>query len=196
MDRLNALLEDIAKCRLCAEQFQHEPRPVTRASSRAQILIAGQAPGSRVHQTGIPFNDPSGDRLREWMGIDKKIFYNEDIIALLPMAFCFPGSGENGDLPPPRLCAQTWRAQLLAALPEVKLTVLVGRYAIDWHLPDYKRLSIAATVKQWQELLPHTIATPHPSPRNNRWLKSNPWFEKRCVPSLKQRVEEIILNYR
>ncbi|MGR8946502.1 MAG: uracil-DNA glycosylase family protein [Gammaproteobacteria bacterium] len=192
MEKFSEIIEKIKKCRLCANEFEHEPRPVVRGLSSARILIVGQAPGSRVHRTGIPFNDPSGDRLRDWMGVDRETFYDEQLIALLPMAFCFPGSSKNGDLPPPPICAQTWRSQLLASFSAIELTLLVGRYAIDWHLPEYRRHSIAATVENWRNLLPHKLVTPHPSPRNNRWLKNYPWFETQCVPALRKRVRELI----
>ena len=192
MTNIATLFHEIRRCRLCANTFDHEPRPVVRGTESARILIVGQAPGSRVHATGIPFNDPSGERLRDWMGIDATTFYDETQIALLPMAFCYPGSSKQGDIPPPSICAQTWRARLLAALPNVEFTLLVGRYAIDWHLPRYKNYSIAATVRDWQSMLPTILATPHPSPRNNRWLKNYPWFEHQCVPALRRRVNELV----
>ena len=192
MTTLDTLFAEIRRCRLCADGFEHEPRPVLRGRRSARILVVGQAPGSRVHATGIPFNDPSGVRLREWMGVSDQTFYDESRIALLPMAFCFPGSAKGGDLPPPLICAQTWRARLLAALPNVEFTLLVGRYAIDWHLPDYKSRSIADTVSHWKTMLPYKLAMPHPSPRNNRWLKNHAWFERDCVPVLRRRVAEIL----
>ncbi|MEM7466980.1 MAG: uracil-DNA glycosylase family protein [Pseudomonadota bacterium] len=192
MQSLGKIFSDIRACRLCADQFNHKPRPVIRGKSSARLLIVGQAPGSRVHATGIPFNDPSGVRLREWLKVDADTFYDESKIALMPMAFCYPGSSKQGDAPPPLICAQTWRTQLLAALPNIEFTLIVGRYAIDWHLPEYDKRSIADTVKDWAEMLPDRLATPHPSPRNNRWLKQNTWFEKDCVPALQKRVRQIL----
>lgn len=192
MTALSKLFAEIRRCRLCADKFDHEPRPVIRGHKSARVLVVGQAPGSRVHATGIPFNDPSGVRLREWMGIDDQILYDESLIALLPMAFCYPGSFNGGDIPPPLICAQTWRARLMAALPNIEFTLLVGRYAVDWHLPTYSKLSIAETVSDWEKMLPQKLAIPHPSPRNNRWLRNHRWFERDCVPALQHRIADLL----
>ena len=192
MTSLDSLFAEIRRCRLCADTFAHDPRPVLRGTQSARILVVGQAPGMRVHTTGIPFNDPSGVRLREWMGISEKVFYDESLIALLPMAFCFPGSSKGGDLPPPRICAATWRTRLLNVLPNIEFTLLVGRYAIDWHLPQYGRLSITEIVRVWEDIFPEKLAIPHPSPRNNRWLNDRPWFEKDCIPQLRRRVKAVL----
>jgi uracil-DNA glycosylase len=161
-------------------------------SSFAKILVVGQAPGSRVHQTGIPFNDPSGDRLREWMGIDKELFYDEQKIALVPMGFCFPGTGKSGDLPPRPECADTWRIKLLEQLPKIRLTIIVGQYAQAWHLKTANKANLTETVMAWKDYWPEAIPLPHPSPRNNIWLKRNPWFEEQILPSLKRRVKAVL----
>lgn len=187
-------LEQVRACNRCAEIIGHTPRPVLRGSADARLLIVGQAPGRLVHETGLPFNDPSGRRLREWMGIDRDTFYNEAMIAFLPMAFCYPGTGKGGDLPPPPLCAETWRRDLLATLRQIQLTLLIGQYAQAWHLyPDKKRPPpVTETVANWRAHWPGVIPLPHPSFRNNLWLKRNPWFERELLPMLRQRVWEVL----
>ena len=167
---LARLVKEIRSCTLCTEYLPLGPRPIIQVSSTAKILIVGQAPGSRVHETGIPFNDPSGDRLREWMGIDKEIFYDDKEIALVPMGFCFPGTGKSGDLPPRPECAATWRVQLLEQLPNIKLTIVVGQYAQAWHLDQGNKANLTETVVAWKSYWPKAIPLPHPSPRNNIWL--------------------------
>jgi uracil-DNA glycosylase len=191
---LEALFAQIRACTLCAPHLPNDPRPVVRGSSRSSILIVGQAPGRRVHETGIPFNDPSGDRLRDWMGIDRKTFYDESRIALLPMGFCYPGTGKSGDLPPRPECANAWRDRLRDALPEIKLTLLVGQYAIAWHLyPECRRPpTVTETVRRWRDRWPGLVPLPHPSPRNNLWLRRNPWFAEELLPQLKLRVGEVL----
>ena len=169
------------------------PNPVFRINPNAKILVAGQAPGIRVHNTGIPFNDPSGVRLREWMGIDDETFYNEEKIAIIPMGFCYPGTGERGDLPPRKECAETWRDELISYLPDIQLTLAIGMYAIDWHLKGSKEKTLTETVKNFKEYLANgVLPLPHPSPRNNIWLKRNPWFEKEVVSELKKKVRKIL----
>lgn len=158
----------------------------------AKILIAGQAPGSRVHETGIPFNDPSGDRLRAWMGIDREVFYDAEKIAILPMGFCYPGTGKSGDLPPRPECAPQWRKKLLAHLPHIKLTLLIGGYAQDWHLGDLQKETLTETVRAWRQYWPQMLVLPHPSPRNNIWLKKNPWFETDVIPTLKAATQDML----
>lgn len=186
------MLESIRKCRICEKHLPQGPRPVVRASNSARILIAGQAPGRRVHETGIPFNDPSGDRLREWMGINKETFYDEGRIALVPMGFCYPGTGKSGDLPPRKECAAEWRDQLMKELSSVELTLVIGQYAIDWHLGTEKEQTLTETVKQWKRWWPKLLPLPHPSPRNNLWLKRNPWFETEIIPKLRSKVSECL----
>jgi len=187
--KLKDLLKEINDCRLCEDHLPLGPRPVLQADSQAKILIAGQAPGRKVHETGIPFNDASGDRLRDWMGIDKSIFYDGSKIALVPMGFCYPGTGKSGDLPPRPECAEAWREQLLKTLPKIELILVIGQYAHKYHLGNKQKKNLTETVKSWREywkkgLLP----LPHPSPRNNRWLKTNPWFSSDVLPRLKKQV--------
>jgi uracil-DNA glycosylase len=157
----------------------------------ARLLIAGQAPGAKVHATGIPFDDPSGHRLRDWTGLSKEQFYDPEQVALIPMGFCYPGKGRSGDLPPRPECAQTWRTRILDTLQNLELTLVIGQYAIGWHLPDEKG-SLTQTVSRWREYAPGVIPLVHPSPRNNIWLKRNPWFEAELVPSLRERVRDAL----
>ena len=186
------LLKDVQACTLCAAQLPLGPRPVVQVHPDARILIAGQAPGSKVHKTGVPFDDPSGDRLRAWMGIDKATFYDATRIAILPMGFCYPGTGKSGDLPPRPECAAKWRAQLLEQMPGIRLTLVIGQYAQSWHLHDTAKATLTESVEAWQEYWPKLLPLPHPSPRNNIWLKRNGWFEKAVLPSLQKRVKQIL----
>ncbi len=192
---IDRLTREISACRLCMSEFAqtatgHAPRPVPWLSSAAPILVAGQAPGMKVHQRGRPFDDPSGDRLRDWMGIDRDTFYDLDRIAVLPMAFCFPGYDARGsDLPPPRRCAAEWRARALEAMPQIRLTLLIGGHAQAWHLG---RMSVTERVRRWQEHAPEVLPLPHPSWRNTAWLKKNPWFEAEVVPWLRGRVADLL----
>jgi uracil-DNA glycosylase len=188
---LASLLAEIAACRACAGELPHEPRPVVMVSAETRILICGQAPGRRVHESGLPFDDPSGERLRGWLGVDRATFYGRPEIGVAAMAFCFPGtSPKGGDYPPPRRCAQLWRARLLAALPKVELTLLVGSYAQAWALGRGRPMG--EVVRDWRALSPRAIALPHPSWRNTAWLERNPWFEAEVVPCLRRRVSEIL----
>ncbi|MCC6304475.1 MAG: uracil-DNA glycosylase family protein [Rhodobacteraceae bacterium] len=186
----------IAGCRLCAEEFAatataHAPRPVVWFRPTARVLIAGQAPGLRVHRLGEPFRDPSGDRLRAWLGLDEATFYDRDRIAIVPMAFCFPGYDARGaDLPPPPRCAATWRRPMLATLAAVRLTILVGGHAIAWHLG--RRGAVAAAVRDWRRLAPEVFPLPHPSWRNSAWLAGNPWMEAELLPELRARLGEVL----
>jgi uracil-DNA glycosylase len=190
---LGSLAREIAACRICADRFAatataHEPRPVPWLSARAPVLIAGQAPGARVHASGRPFDDPSGDRLRGWLGVDRDTFYDRSRFAVLPMAFCFPGYDARGsDLPPPRVCAATWRTPALAAMPQVRLTLLIGAHAHDWHL-GRQAGGVTERVRRWRERGDAVIPLPHPSWRNTGWLKRNPWFEAELLPVLQARV--------
>jgi uracil-DNA glycosylase len=187
---LGRLLARVRACTLCAAHLPLGPRPVVRAQRSARLLIAGQAPGRRVHETGIPFNDPSGDRLREWLGLSREAFYDESRVAIIPMGFCYPGTGANGDLPPRPECAVAWRTALLAQLPKVELTLIIGRYAQDWHLPDAGD-SVTEVVRNWRQWWPAVLPLPHPSPRNNLWLKRNPWFELELLPVLQRRIRRL-----
>ena len=186
---LDALLADIRACRACAGEWPHEPRPVVRVSANTRILICGQAPGRRVHESGLPFDDSSGDRLRTWMGIDRETFYGRPEIGVAAMAFCFPGTDpKGGDYPPPARCAALWRAPLMAQLPKVELTLLLGLPAQRWSLGARAGTSMTETVMRWREFGPDIIPMPHPSWRNTGWLKRNPWFEDEVAPVLRARV--------
>lgn len=188
-EALPALLKEVRACRICAKHLRHGPRPVLRLSSTARVCVAGQAPGIRVHNTGIPYNDPSGERLRDWMGVDRDTFYDESSVAIMPMGFCFPGYDEHGgDLPPRRECAEHWHNRLFAAAPQFALTLVIGAYAQKYHLGAGGRKSVGETVRAWRDYGPHVIPLPHPSWRNNAWLKNNPWFEKELLPELRARV--------
>jgi uracil-DNA glycosylase len=190
-DSLARVLKEIRACRLCAPYL--DPRPVLHVGGKAKLMVASQAPGLRVHQTGISFNDASGDRLRDWMGVDRDTFYDEQKIALAGMAFCFPGYDENGhDKPPRRECATTWRARLLNAHAPFETTLLVGSYAQDWYLGDKRKSTMTETVKAWREYAPLYIPMPHPSWRNNGWLKKNPWFERELLPYVRRRVRRLL----
>jgi uracil-DNA glycosylase len=190
---LDAVLSDIAACRACAGELPHEPRPVVRVFPETRLLICGQAPGRRVHESGLPFDDRSGDRLRDWLGIDRDTFYGDRRIGVAGMAFCFPGtSPKGGDYPPPKRCAELWQPRLLEALPQVELTLLVGSYAQRWKLPEAGDRAMTDTVAGWRAYLPRTIPLPHPSWRNTGWLKRNPWFEDEVVLCLRLRVAEVL----
>ncbi len=192
-DPLAKVLGHVRTCRNCQVDFGFEPRPVIRANSQARLCIAGQAPGTRVHASGVPFDDPSGNRLRDWMGIGHEVFYDEKRLAIVPMGFCFPGlDARGGDLPPAKICARLWRAQVFEHLPNVELTLLMGQYAQGWHLGKRRKASLTETVRVWQEYLPEFLPLPHPSWRNNTWLKKNPWFEEDVLPVLRRRVGELI----
>jgi len=190
---LDAVLAEIRACRACAGAFPHEPRPVVRVSAETRLLICGQAPGRRVHESGLPFDDPSGDRLRGWMGVDRATFYGHPAIGVAAMAFCFPGTNpKGGDYPPPPRCADLWRARLLAQLPRVELTLLVGGYAQAWALGASARANMTETVAAWRAFGPNVLPTPHPSWRNTGWLKRNPWFEDEVAPYLRARVAAML----
>ena len=198
---LGRLVGEIARCRICRDSpegkaLPHEPRPVMQVSETARLLIAGQAPGTRVHQSGRPFTDPSGDRLRAWLGVTPDEFYDASRIAIVPMGFCFPGLTDKGaDLPPRRECAPAWRRRVMAALPRIELVLAVGLYAQAWHMPGLVRSTLTGTVAAWREganLSPPVIPLPHPSWRNNAWLRANPWFETEVLPDLRARVAALI----
>jgi uracil-DNA glycosylase len=162
--------------------------------ARARVLVAGQAPGRRVHESGVPFRDASGDRLREWMGVTPEVFYDPARVAILPMGFCYPGGGRSGDLPPRPECAEAWRERLLARLPAVELVIAVGRYAHAYHLGARRGSSLTATVRAWRDFWPGLVPLPHPSPRNNPWLRKNPWFEAEVLPALRRRVRSLVAS--
>jgi len=189
------LADHIRACRLCAPRFAatataHQPRPVPWFAPGARVLVAGQAPGLRVHESGRPFTDASGDRLRDWMGVDAATFYDRSRIAIVPMAFCFPGYDAKGsDLPPPRICAETWRARVMAALPELRMMLLVGGHAQKWHLGPGR---VTDTVRNWRDHAPAIFPLPHPSWRNTGWLKKNPWFAAELLPELRAALAEAL----
>ena len=188
---LDALLADIRACRACAAELPHTPRPVVRVSPATRLLICGQAPGRRVHESGLPFDDPSGDRLRGWMGVDRGTFYDHPAIGVAAMAFCFPGTNpKGGDFPPPKRCAELWRGRLLEALPNVELTLLVGSYAQAWALGG--KAPMTQIVREWRDLPGEVLPLPHPSWRNTGWLKRHPWFETEVLPELRARVAAIL----
>lgn len=205
-DELQVLRSAIAACRLCrdmpakgeADRLPQEPRPVATLSSTARILIAGQAPGLRVHESGLPFNDASGDRLRQWLAVDRESFYNPDHFAIVPMGFCFPGYDAAGsDLPPRRECAPLWRQRVMDAMPQIELILTIGQYAQAWHLGAQRMSSMTETVAEWRRYLltnrsPAILPLPHPSWRNSGWLKRHPWFEAELLPVLQQRVKTLL----
>jgi uracil-DNA glycosylase len=187
------LLTEIRACTVCAPHLPLGPRPVVRGRPSAQLLIISQAPGTRVHETGLSFNDRSGDRLRAWLALDRETFYDETRVAIIPVGFCYPGRARNGgDLPPRRECAPLWHARLRASLPAIELTLLVGSYAIDYYLPGSAGRSMTAAIARWREFLPEFFVLPHPSWRTTRWLRDNPWFENETVPELRARVARAI----
>ncbi len=188
---MQSLLSQIKNCDVCAAALVDGVRPVVQVSAASKILIIGQAPGRRVHETGIPWNDPSGDQLREWLQVDKEQFYTSDNFGIMPMGFCFPGSGKNGDLAPRKECAPLWHERLLACMQQVQLTLLIGQYAQKYYLPGTHQ-SVTENVRNYRVQLPEFLALPHPSPRNRIWLKNNPWFKTAVVPELRLRVRSIL----
>jgi uracil-DNA glycosylase len=219
MSSLKTLLAQVRACTACAPHLPHEPRPVLRAAATARLLIVGQAPGRKVHETGIPWNDPSGDRLRSWLGMDRDTFYDESRIAIIPTGLCFPGTGKGGDLPPRPECAPLWHPPLLAELPDIRLTLLIGQYAQAYYLGPRCKKTLTETVAAWREYLTVEEMTgrpefprpprraeaarrppgdgpflplPHPSPRNQMWLKRNPWFERDLLPVLREKVAQAL----
>ncbi len=191
-NNLIMLLEEVRRCCLCQEHLPLGPRPVVQAASTARLLIIGQAPGTRVHESGIPWNDPSGDRLREWLQMDKPRFYDPTQVAIMPMGFCYPGKGQSGDLPPRPECAPAWHAKIKNQLPDIALTLLIGDYAQRYYLRE-KPKNLTDTVKMNANWAPDVIALPHPSPRNNLWLRKNPWFETEILPMLKEKIDQLFL---
>lgn len=190
--KLQALVTEVRACTLCKTELPLGSNPILHLSRSAKVLIVGQAPGTKVHQTGIPWNDPSGDKLREWMGIERDDFYDDQKIAVMSMGFCYPGKGKSGDLPPRSECAPTWHPRLLALMPQIELTLLIGMYAQKNYLQNNKNKTLTGTVKAWKDYAPSYLPMPHPSPRNRIWLKKNAWFELEVVPQLKKRIKKLI----
>jgi uracil-DNA glycosylase len=191
MADLTQLLAQVRACTLCEQHLPSGPRPILQMAASAKILIAGQAPGRKVHESGVPFDDASGDRLREWLGLSSEQFYDEKKVAILPMGFCFPGTGKSGDLPPRKECATTWRQALIEHLPHLEFTVLIGHYAQQYYFED-KKTTVTQRVKDWRTKWPSVVSLPHPSPRNNIWLAKNAWFAEEVLPELKLQVKEIL----
>ncbi len=189
---LSGLLHEVRACTVCAPYLPYPPRPVLRAETSARLLIVGQAPGRRVHETGIPWNDHSGDRLRDWMQVPREVFYDESRIAIIPTGFCYPGKGPSGDLPPRPECAPLWHPRLRAALPKIRLTLLIGSYAQAYYLGDSRRKTLTETVRHWRDYQPAFIPLPHPSPRNQLWLRRNPWFAEEVLPLLRQEITAVL----
>lgn len=190
--KLEALLTEVRACRLCEHELPLGPRPVLAARASARLLVVGQAPGTAVHRTGVPWNDPSGERLRDWLAVDRDTFYDDTRVAIIPMGYCYPGRGTSGDLPPRRECAETWLDRLLACLPAIELTLLIGQYAQAHYLGARRARTLTETVRRWREFLPTYLPLPHPSPRNNLWLRRNPWFEEDVVPALRARCRSVL----
>lgn len=192
----NQLISEMRACRICAEAqnpLPHEPRPVFQLHPDARILVAGQAPGNLVNLSGRPFTDPSGDRLRDWMGIGPDVFYDEKKLAILPMGFCFPGYTPKGaDKPPRKECAPAWRERSLTILPQIRVSLLIGGYAQNWHLGEAYAGSVTGTVENWRAFAPDVFVLPHPSWRNNAWLKKHPWFETDLLPALRSAVRSAL----
>jgi len=191
MGMLRTLIRQARECRVCAPHLPLGPRPVFLVGKGARLMIVGQAPGRRVHETGIPWNDPSGDQLRAWLRMDRAQFYDARRVAIVPTGLCYPGSGERGDLPPRPECAPLWQPRFRAALPGIRLTLLVGMHAQAYFLGRRRKKSLAQTVRAWREYLPEFFPLPHPSPRNRLWMKNNPWFVKEVLPALRRRVRAL-----
>lgn len=191
MSSTASLLTEIRACTLCADQLTFGPRPVLQFDPASRILIASQAPGRKVHETGIPFNDASGERLRAWLGVTREQFYDPKLFAIVPMGFCYPGKGKSGDLPPRPECARQWRTSLLQSFKQLQLTLVIGQYAAAYHLPQ-ERNGLTVAIQNWRQYWPELMPLPHPSPLNNLWLARNRWFENELVPILQKRVTEIL----
>ncbi len=189
---MQSLLSNIARCTLCAPHLNHDPRPIISVHRDSKMIIIGQAPGSVVHRTGIPWDDKSGDNLRKWMNVDKATFYDNHKVSIIPMGFCYPGKGKSGDLPPRKECAPKWHQSLLSELNNVELILLIGQYAQGYYLKGQKMKTLTETVRNYQNYLPQFFVLPHPSPRNNIWMKKNEWFSKEVLPHLKELVRQTL----
>ncbi|MCB0639129.1 MAG: uracil-DNA glycosylase family protein [Lewinella sp.] len=185
------IITEARNCRICAGLLPHDPRPVFTVHPAARMLIVGQAPGRKVHESGVPWQDASGERLRDWLGYPEADFYDPSLVAILPMGFCFPGKGKSGDLPPRPECAPAWHEALLRLMPNLELTLLIGQYAQEYYLGSDRPRTLTETVRQWENYLPDYLPLPHPSPRNNIWLRKHPWFTEDLLPVLRRRANEI-----
>ncbi len=190
--RLTVLLDEIRACTICSAELPLGPRPILAASATTRVLLAGQAPGAKVHASGIPWDDASGDTLRAWLGLDRAAFYDPTKVAIVPMGFCYPGKGRSGDLPPRAECAAHWHGMLLPLLTGIELTLVIGSYAQDYHLGKRQKLTLTETVRAYKEYLPAICVLPHPSPRNRPWLAANPWFERTCLPMIRARIAAVL----
>jgi uracil-DNA glycosylase len=191
---MHKLLEEIRACMVCKSMLPYPPRPIVQAGARASILLIGQAPGTRVQASGIPWDDASGNELRRWLGVSKEQFYNPDVFALVPMGFCYPGKGNSGDLPPRPECAPLWHAPLRSHLKEIKLTILIGHYAQKYYLKERCSATLTENVQRFRDFIPEYLPLVHPSPRNNIWQKKNPWFEAELIPELREQVRMIVMG--
>lgn len=191
---MDKLLIEIRKCTACKDYLPNEPKPIIQASTSSKIIIIGQAPGQKVQKSGIPWDDASGENLRSWLGVDKSVFYNDKIFALVPMGFCYPGTGISGDLPPRKECAELWHRQVMNQLKNVQLTLLIGQYSQNYYLGVIAKKNLTETVRSYKEYLPTYLPLPHPSPRNNIWQKKNTWFADKLIPLLQEKVTNIVMN--
>ena len=192
MENLNSILREVRNCKLCEAHLPLGANPVLSVNSQSKILIIGQAPGTKVHATGIPWNDPSGNELRRWLDVDTTTFYDPEIFGIMPMGFCYPGRGRGGDLPPRKECAPTWHSMLSSQMPNLKLTLLIGAFAQSYYLGERRKNNLTETVKNFKEYLPNYFPLVHPSPRNRLWMRKNPWFKTEVLPELRDRVLAII----
>ncbi len=189
---METLLKEVRSCTHCAEHLPAGCRPIVSFSKQSSIVIIGQAPGSKVHASGIPWKDKSGDRLRDWLGVSESQFYDPSLFAIIPMGFCYPGKGKQGDLPPRPECAPLWHDRILEQLQEVRLTLIIGQYAQSYYLGERRERNLTATVRNFRKYLPEHLPLPHPSPRNNIWMRKNPWFEEEVLPELRKRTTAMI----
>ena len=195
MPNMTRLLKDIKACTICTQHLPFPPKPLLQVSASARLLIAGQAPGLRAHQSGVLFDDPSGVRLREWLGLSQEEFYDRRLVAVLPMGFCYPGKGRSGDNPPRPECAPAWRRTLLESMPQIELTIIIGRHAQQFHAPE-DSANLTDAVREWKKWWPNLVVLPHPSPRNNIWLQQNPWFARDVIPEIRKRVRKFLDDSR
>ena len=189
---MNALYNEIRQCTVCLPTLEHGVNPILSFSANSKVAIIGQAPGSIVHRTGVPWDDKSGERLRSWLGVDDETFYNPDVFAIIPMGFCYPGKGKSGDLPPRKECAPLWHDRLFEQITDIQLTLLIGSYAQEYYLKEARKRTLTETVQNYEAYLPTYLPLPHPSPRNNIWLKKNQWFEDEVTPYLRSTVGSIL----